>query len=200
MLMLLVLKPEYSGQNGSIPWLVMPWLLTGPCSQQPRYWICRINGYISVFSNVRKHKCIYGSWHICRVSNVSRAFAKVSIVTWLMSAYHHGQCQHSITVNVDTVSLSMSTQYQYQCQHSISINVNTVSLSISTKYHCQCRHCITVNVDTGSWPWHAEGFRPMRKSRQVCDTVSLSMSTQYQSQCQHSIAVNINTVSLSMPS
>ena len=40
---LLVLKPEYTVRIGSIPWLLMPWLLVSPGHQQPSYWLCRIN-------------------------------------------------------------------------------------------------------------------------------------------------------------
>ena len=43
-LILLVLKPEYSGQTRSIPWLLMPWLLASPGHHHPWYWLCRING------------------------------------------------------------------------------------------------------------------------------------------------------------
>ena len=30
-------------RNNSIPLLLMPWLLTSPGHQQPKYWLCRIN-------------------------------------------------------------------------------------------------------------------------------------------------------------
>ena len=34
---------EYSGSVGSIPCLLMPWLLKWPEHQQARYWLCRTN-------------------------------------------------------------------------------------------------------------------------------------------------------------
>ena len=34
--------PSYFGLIRSISWLLMPWLLTSPCHQQPWYWLCRI--------------------------------------------------------------------------------------------------------------------------------------------------------------
>ena len=43
-------KLEYYGMTistWSIPWLLMPWLLESPGHQQPWYWLCRINGYLS---------------------------------------------------------------------------------------------------------------------------------------------------------
>ena len=41
------LKPEYSGQTGLIPWLLMPWLLASPGHQQPWCWLYKISGSLS---------------------------------------------------------------------------------------------------------------------------------------------------------
>ena len=38
---------EYSGQARSMPWQLMPWLLMSPGRQQPWYWLCRINRFLS---------------------------------------------------------------------------------------------------------------------------------------------------------
>ena len=46
-LTLLVLTLEYSKRFRSIPWLLLPWLLTSPGHQQPWYWLCSINGSLS---------------------------------------------------------------------------------------------------------------------------------------------------------
>ena len=56
-LMLLVLTQEYSGKTGSIPWLLMTWLFASPGHQQPRYWLCRINWFLSEgrFHKFRDH-------------------------------------------------------------------------------------------------------------------------------------------------
>ena len=55
---LLVLKPEYTVRIGSIPWLLMPWLLVSPGHQQPSHWLCRINKSSSSirkdFNNLRR--------------------------------------------------------------------------------------------------------------------------------------------------
>ena len=40
---LLMLRLEYCRRTGSIPWLLMPWLLVSPGHQQPWHWWCRIN-------------------------------------------------------------------------------------------------------------------------------------------------------------
>ena len=34
--------PCYPGLTRSIPWLLMPWPLTSPGPQHPRYWLCEI--------------------------------------------------------------------------------------------------------------------------------------------------------------
>ena len=47
-LSLLLLKLEYSGRTGPIPWLLMAWLLVSPGHQQPWYWPCTINMFLSV--------------------------------------------------------------------------------------------------------------------------------------------------------
>ena len=41
-LILLVLRPEYSGRTRSISWLLMPWLLMSPGHQPSWYWPCKI--------------------------------------------------------------------------------------------------------------------------------------------------------------
>ena len=38
---------SYPGITKSIPWLLMPWLLTSPGHQQPWYWLCRIGIFLS---------------------------------------------------------------------------------------------------------------------------------------------------------
>ena len=48
-----LLKPEYSDQNGSIPWLLMPWLLLTPSHQQP--WCCMFKISISLSSTNLHH-------------------------------------------------------------------------------------------------------------------------------------------------
>ena len=52
-LTLVVLRPEYVRQAGSIPWLLMSWLPVSPGHQQPWYWLCQIGRcYIcNVFSH-----------------------------------------------------------------------------------------------------------------------------------------------------
>ena len=39
--------PSYLGLTRSISWLLMPWLLTSPGHQQPWYWLCRIDRFLS---------------------------------------------------------------------------------------------------------------------------------------------------------
>ena len=51
-LILLVLKPEFSGRTRSTSWLMKPWFFALPGHQQPCYWQCRINGSLS---STRKH-------------------------------------------------------------------------------------------------------------------------------------------------
>ena len=43
-LTLLILVTEYSSCGGSIPCLLMPWLLKSPEHQQAWYWLCRTHG------------------------------------------------------------------------------------------------------------------------------------------------------------
>ena len=40
-----ILKPEYPGQNRSVPWLGL-WLLALSGHKQPWYWLCMINMYL----------------------------------------------------------------------------------------------------------------------------------------------------------
>ena len=58
-LTLLGLKPEYSGQNSSIPWLLMSWLLVSPGHQQLWLWQCRIKSCLSSMRSRKsfKHLC-----------------------------------------------------------------------------------------------------------------------------------------------
>ena len=44
---LLVLKPEYSQQTRSIPFLLMTWLLVSPGHQQIWFWLHKIHMYLS---------------------------------------------------------------------------------------------------------------------------------------------------------
>ena len=39
--------PIYIGFTRSISWLLMPWLITSPWHQQPWYWLCRIDRFLS---------------------------------------------------------------------------------------------------------------------------------------------------------
>ena len=46
LLTLNVRGPSYLGLTSSIPWLLMPWLLTSP-GHHPWYWLCRIGRFLS---------------------------------------------------------------------------------------------------------------------------------------------------------
>ena len=47
LLILLVLKLEYSRITRSIQSLLMPWILASPGHQRPWYWLCRLDGSLS---------------------------------------------------------------------------------------------------------------------------------------------------------
>ena len=61
LLTLNVRGPSSLGLTRSIPWLLMPWLLTSPGQQQPWYWLCRI---CRSWSYVRKDlsTCVISMW------------------------------------------------------------------------------------------------------------------------------------------
>ena len=49
--------PSYLGLTRSIPWLLMPWLLTSPGHQQPWYWLYRICRTWSYLGKDFKYLC-----------------------------------------------------------------------------------------------------------------------------------------------
>ena len=53
-LTLLMLEMEYSGLVGSVPYLLIPWLLKSPEHQQAWYWLCRTDNMYCCRVN-----CIY---------------------------------------------------------------------------------------------------------------------------------------------
>ena len=55
--------PSNLGLTRSIPWLLMPWLLTPPGHQQPWYWLCRICKSWSYSRKDFKYLCHMEWWH-----------------------------------------------------------------------------------------------------------------------------------------
>ena len=49
--------PSYLGLTRSIPWLLMPWLLTSQGHQQPWYWLCIICRFWSYLRKNLKYLC-----------------------------------------------------------------------------------------------------------------------------------------------
>ena len=56
---------SYLGLTRSIPWLLMPWLLTSPGNQQPWYWLYRICRFFSYLRRDFKYLCQINveEWH-----------------------------------------------------------------------------------------------------------------------------------------
>ena len=65
----LTLKPEYSGQIRSTPWLLMPWHLASLSHQQPWSWLHIVNEYLSStiknFNYPRHHSVEKWSMYFC---------------------------------------------------------------------------------------------------------------------------------------
>ena len=80
-LSVLLRKPEYSGRNKSIPWLLIPWLLASPVHQKPLYSLCRINRSLSFMrkdSNKMRHINIIDSFP----AQSSIVFHSISIIDY----------------------------------------------------------------------------------------------------------------------
>ena len=59
---LLILKLEDPGRTRSMPWQLIPWLLTSPGHQQSVYWICNINQSLSSTENFNNPQVLSGGW------------------------------------------------------------------------------------------------------------------------------------------
>ena len=64
---LLMLETEYSSFGGSIPCMLMPWLLKSPVHQQARYWLCRMDMYFCssvnfIYLDQAKFKMQFKMW------------------------------------------------------------------------------------------------------------------------------------------
>ena len=78
----MVLIQKYSARTRPIPWLSMPWLLASPGHQQPWYWLCKINQFLS---STRMDVCITAVLRQLRemVENANiHIYSKILLMIW----------------------------------------------------------------------------------------------------------------------
>ena len=141
-----MLRPEYSGQTGSIPWLSMPWPTTVVLIVDtqdiclPQEWISNICD-ISVSGNDAESQCSFYAFSekfIARVNNRKS---------------HSNPCKYWLPIGRDTAdegtNLSRSKEKESTCSKSLINYLNMLFRQNILSYY---RFCQQTTLTTAEWP------------------------------------------------